>query len=198
MKTMQMQRVATRAGDGDLLGTFEDGFAELVSLFEVAVGVLDLDGGVVDEDADGEGEAAERHDVDGLAEEAEDDDGGEDGERNGDRDDDGGAPGAEEEQDHEACEAGGDDGLADYTVDGGADEDGLVADGCDLERSWKGELDARQDAEDALDDGEGGGVTGLEDRDERAAVAVLADDVGLGDAAVGDVGDVLDVDGGAV
>jgi hypothetical protein len=100
-------------GNGDLRGAFEDGLVEFVALFEVALDVLDGDGGVVDQDADGEREAAEGHDVDGLAEQAEDDDRGEDGERDGDGDDERGAPAEpEEEQDHEAGERGGDDGFA--------------------------------------------------------------------------------------
>ncbi len=71
-------------GDSDLRGSFEDGVVQRVALFEVALDVLDGDGGVVDEDADGESETAEGHDVDGLAEQAEHDDGGEDRERDGD------------------------------------------------------------------------------------------------------------------
>ena len=167
--------------DGDLGGAFEDGFAQLVALFEIAFDVLDGDGGVVDQDADGECEATEGHDVDGLADEAENDDGGEDRERDGDGDDEGGAPGAEEEKDHQAGEGGGDDAFANDSVDGGADEDGLVADGRDLELFGDGGGDARQQVFDALDDAEGRGGAGLEDGEENAAMAVLANDVGLRD-----------------
>ena len=79
-------------GRGDLLGGVEDGADERLLLGHVAVGVFDFDGGVVDEDADGEREAAEGHDVDGLAEGGEDDERGGDGERDGGADDEGGAP----------------------------------------------------------------------------------------------------------
>ncbi len=78
-----------------------------------------------------------------CADEAEDDDGGEDGERDGDGDDEGRAPGAEEEKDHQAGERGGDDAFANDAVDGGADEDGLIADGRDLEFFGNGGCDAR-------------------------------------------------------
>ena len=81
-----------QGGDGDLCGAFQDGVVELVAFFEIALDVFDGDGGVVDQDADGEREATEGHDVDGFAHEAEDDDGGEDGERDGDGDDQGGTP----------------------------------------------------------------------------------------------------------
>jgi hypothetical protein len=56
--------------DGDLRGAVEDRLLEGLAVFEVAADVLDGDGGVVDQDADGQGEAAEGHDVDGLAERA--------------------------------------------------------------------------------------------------------------------------------
>ena len=54
-------------GDSDLRGSGEDGVFDFLTLFEIAIDVFDLDGSVVDEDADGECEAAEGHDVDGLA-----------------------------------------------------------------------------------------------------------------------------------
>ena len=58
-------------------------------------------------------------------------------------------------------------------------------------------LDAGKRIEDALDDGEGGGGAGFEDDEEDGALAVLADDVGLGGGAVGYGGDVAEVDDGA-
>ena len=57
-------------GHGDLRGAVEDGLLDVLAHFEIAVDVLDLDGGVVDEDADGQRQSAEGHDVDGLAERA--------------------------------------------------------------------------------------------------------------------------------
>ena len=165
-----------------------------MAFFEIAVGVFDFDGGVVDEDADGECEATEGHDVDGLADEAEDDDGGEDGERDGDGDDEGRAPGAEEEKDHQAGERGGDDAFANDAVDGGADEDGLITDGGDLEFFGDGGCDAREQILDALYDAECGGGAGLEDGEQDTAMAILTDDVGLRNGAVGNGGDVFEVD----
>ena len=54
----------------DLLGAVQDGLPDRFAHVEVAVDVLDLHGGVVHQDADGECQPAERHDVDGLAEQA--------------------------------------------------------------------------------------------------------------------------------
>ena len=67
-KTMQMDERGDQRGDGDLRRAVEDGLLDLLARFEIAVDVLDFDGGVVDQDADGQRQAAEGHDVDGLAE----------------------------------------------------------------------------------------------------------------------------------
>ena len=66
-KTMQMQSVETSAGTEICAAPSRMASCELVAFFEIALDVFDGDGGVVDEDADGEREAAERHDVDRLA-----------------------------------------------------------------------------------------------------------------------------------
>ena len=123
---MQMQSVRNERGDCDLRGAFKDAFMELGTFFKIALDVFDGDDRVVNEDADGEREAAESHDIDGLAEQAEDDDGRKNRKRDGDRDDERRAPTAEEEQDHQAGKHGGDDGFSDDALHGGFDEDGLV------------------------------------------------------------------------
>ena len=125
-------------GNGDLRGAVEDGLLDGLAFFEIAVDVLDFNGGVVDQDADGEREAAEGHDVDGLAEGAQKQQRRKNRERDGDGDDERAAPAAEEDQDHDGGEAGGDDAFADDAVDRGADEDRLIAERSDLESggSW--------------------------------------------------------------
>ena len=52
----------------DLLRAIQDRRLDLLALLEVIVDVLDRDGPVVDQDADGERKTAQRHHVDGLAE----------------------------------------------------------------------------------------------------------------------------------
>jgi hypothetical protein len=87
----------------------------------------------------------------------------------------------------------------DDAADGGADEDGLVADRRDLEAGLVDDLlEAGDHGEDAIDDGECGRAAGFEDGDEHGTATVLADDIGLRGAAIGDVGDVVEVDGGTV
>ncbi len=85
----------------DLERALENGRLDLLALFQMPVDVLDGDGRVVDENADRERKTAERHEVDGLAERIEDDEGGDDGQRDGDGDDQGAAPAAQEQQHHE-------------------------------------------------------------------------------------------------
>ena len=55
-------------GYDDLLRAVEDRRFDRFALFEMVVDVFDRHGAVVDQDADGERQPAERHDVDGLAE----------------------------------------------------------------------------------------------------------------------------------
>ena len=96
---------------GDLRSAIQDGLNDFLALVNVAIDVFDFDGGVVHQNADGERETAEGHDVDRLAERAQNDQRSEDRERNRDRDDQRAAPAAQENQDHESGQAGGDDAL---------------------------------------------------------------------------------------
>ena len=118
---------------GNLRGAVEDGLLDLLARFEIAVDVFNFDGGVVDQDADGQRQAAEGHDVDGLVQRVEQDERTENRKRNGNRDDERGAPAAQEDQDHDGGEAGGDDGLAHHAADGAAHKDRLIGERGDLE-----------------------------------------------------------------
>ncbi len=139
-------------GYGDLRRAVEDGLLNGLTLLEVTIDVLDFDGGVVDENTYGEGQAAEGHDVDGFAEGAEHEQRRENRERNGNRDDDCAAPAAEKDQDHHSSQAGGNDGLTHDTADRCTDENGLVAERRDLERGRKLALELVDLGTQALDD----------------------------------------------
>ena len=91
----------------------------------VAVDIFDFDGGVVHQNSDRQRQAAERHDVDGLAQRAQHADRSENRQRNGDGDDQRAAPASEEQQNHRRGEAGGDDRFANHAVHGGAHEDAI-------------------------------------------------------------------------
>ena len=68
--TMQMHSVETKAGTAIWSRAVEDRLLERLALLEIAVDVLDRDRRVVDQDADRQRQAAQRHDVDRLAERA--------------------------------------------------------------------------------------------------------------------------------
>ena len=65
---MQMQTSVTKAGNDDLAGPIHDGQFQRLALFQMPVDVLKRDGAVVDQDPDRKRETAERHHIDGLAE----------------------------------------------------------------------------------------------------------------------------------
>ncbi len=145
-------------GRGNLLGGVEDGADQGLLFGHIAVRIFDLDGSVVDEDADGESEAAKGHHVDGLAQRGENGERGSDRERDRGADDEGRAPGAEKKQDHQAGEGGGDGGLASDFVDGIAHEDGLVEQRNDLQVGRQTRDDSGNGFDDAVDDVDGAGL----------------------------------------
>ena len=187
-----------QGGNRDLGGALEDGMAQGLALFQIALNVFDGDGGVVDEDADGKREAAEGHGVDGLAKHAEHDDRGEDGKWDGDSNDDGRAPTAEEQQDHERRERGGDDAFADHAFNRGAHKDGLVGQRREPDALRDGGEDLRKQRTHALDHVQRGCRAVLEHADEHAAAAILPHDVGLHAEAIRDAGDVVEIYGCSV
>ena len=113
---MQMQSVETKAGVAICCRAVHDRGAHVLAVLEMPVDVLDRDGGVVDQDADGERQAAQRHDVERLAAGRQGGDGAEDGERDRRGDDDRGPPAAQEEQDHQAGQRRRDDAFADHAL----------------------------------------------------------------------------------
>ncbi len=164
----------------------------------MVVDVLDGHGGVVDEDADRERKAAERHDVQRLADRRQHDDGAEHRQRDRDRDDDGRAPAAEEQQDHDAGQQRRDHAFERDALDRAADEHRLVADEADLQRVRQLVLDVDHLLLDAGDDIERRGRARLQHHHQHRAVAVDVDDVGLRRIAVAHGRDVAHIDHRAV
>ena len=123
-------------------------------------------------------------------------DGSQNRKRNRNRDDHRAAPASQEQQNHGRGKAGGDDGFANHSADGRADEHRLVGDGFDLQLRRQRGGDVRQRVAHLFDDFERGGLPHLHHLHQHAALAVAADDVGLRRKAVADVGHVADVDGG--
>ncbi len=124
------------SGHGNLLRAVENRLLHFLAQGEVALDVFDFHGGVVDENSDGESQTSEGHDVDGLAERAEQKHRDTDRKRDRDSNDDGGAPVAEEEQDHRGRESGCDQAFAHDSLNGSSHEQRLI------EESFDGELRA--------------------------------------------------------
>ena len=124
-----MQSVETRAGTADLSRSVQDRLAKFEAVFEEALNILDGDRGVVDEDADRQGESAKGHGVDGLADKSENDHRCQDREGDGHRDDERGAPASKEEENHHGCKGRGDDGFANDPLNGRADKEAWSASG---------------------------------------------------------------------
>src|SRR6185437_15378624 len=117
----------------DLLRAVEDRLPDLLTLFEVIVDVLNGDGPVVDQNADGERQSAERHHIDGLAKPRQRRKREKYRQGNLDKNDDGRAPPAEEYQNHHPDEQGRQRRLANDAEYGRLDENRLIADGMQIE-----------------------------------------------------------------
>src|SRR6202011_334836 len=92
----------------NLLGTVEDGLFHLLAHGQIAFDVFDLHRRIIHQDADSERQSSQGHDVDGLAERAQENHGDEDGQWDRDRDDYRRTPIAQEEKDHGGGKTGGD------------------------------------------------------------------------------------------
>ncbi len=185
-------------GRHDLRGAVEDRLDDALALFEMIGDALDRHRPLVDQDADRETEAAQRHDVERVAGGAQEDDRKQHGERDRGRDDQRRAPRAQEEQDHQRGQHGGDHAFADDAVDRGADEQRLIADRGYLELRRQRLLERGQLALHARDDRQRRGLAVLEHGHQRRTVPVDMDDILLRRRAVADMGDVAHVDGRAV
>ena len=115
-----------QGGDGNLRRAIEDGLLQLFARLKIAIDVFNGNCGVIHQNAHGQSHASQGHDVDGLVQHGEHAERAKDGERNGYRDDDRGAETAQEDQDHDGGETGGNDGLAHHAVDSAAHKDRLV------------------------------------------------------------------------
>ena len=154
-----------------------------LALGEVSVAVLDHDDGGIDEDADGERESAERHDVRRDAEEVDGDEGDE--HRDGQRDDhdERGAEVKEEDKDDQADDDRFFNQGALQGVDGVVDETGAIVRRFDFDARWKRGCDLAEPGFYAVNHIEG--VLALAHDDDTADGFALAVPVGN---AIADIG----------
>ena len=108
MNTDRMHTIASRRGTAVSLLPRSHRPGQRRSVLHLRVDVLERDGRLVDEDADGQGQAAEGHDVDGVARHPQSQQRTE--QRHGDVEDhdDHAAPVAQEQQDHQPGQRGAD------------------------------------------------------------------------------------------
>ena len=158
--------------------------------------VLDGDGGVVDENADRQRQPPEGHQVEGVAQGAEQDDREQHRQRDRDHDDDRGAQVAQEREHHQAGEAGGDHALDHHGMHGVDHEHRLV----EQERQLHAlrQLDRCDALAHLADDVERRGAAALQHREQARLAAVVTDQAGLFVVAVADIGHVADENLGAV
>ena len=165
------------------------------TFFALLLDGFDGDGGFVHEDADRQGEAAQGHEVDGLAAEPEAEQGDEQGERDVDDDYKRAAGVAQEEEDHEAGQGGAEHGFEEEVMDGPLDDRALVHLVADLDVGRDGVLEGAEVAFDDLRHGQRRGVGALGDGDVDGATSVHEGVAGHGVRAVHDLRDVADEHG---
>ena len=159
--------------------------------------VFDHDDGVVDDEADGCGHAAESHEVKAEAGHFEKDKGNGYGYRYDETGDERGGPVAQEEDKRDGGEDESDEDRIADAVDTVADEAGLIVVGLKFNAGWKAFLQVGDFRGNGIGYGEGvaGGLPG--DVEQDGALAVGGDDgVDRHNAGL-DVGDVRDADGRA-
>ena len=147
---------------------------------------------VVDEDADRQRQAAERHRIDRLAEKIEDDERREDRQRYGDHDDEGRAPRAQEQYDHQRRQAGGDRAFPQQSDDRVLDEDRLIEQRLDFHAARRCGSRGLQRLLDRVDDRERRGVAVLDDAEQNRLAPFRANDVLLDQPAVVNLAHILD------
>ena len=118
MNTARMHNAASRLGTIVSAVPAANGRGEGGGLAHPRVDVLDHHRPFIHQDAHGEGESAEGHQVDRLADDEEADHRAQQGQRNRQHDDDHAAPVPEEQEDHESGENGPDDRFLDHAADG--------------------------------------------------------------------------------
>ena len=106
----------------------------------------------------------------------------------------GATPRAEEQQDHQAGQAGGDRALADHAGDGCLDEHALIEQEVDAQALGHPGQDGWQQFPDAAHDGQRRGIAAGEDGKQHRVPAVAADQVGLGAEPIVHEADVANVD----
>ncbi len=100
-----------KSRDRDLLRAIQHRPHQRLLHRQIAMGILNFDGGVVHQNSDRQRQPAQRHHVDGVAHQLQDDQRSQNRKRNRDADDHRAAPASEKQQDHQPGEQRGDSGF---------------------------------------------------------------------------------------
>ena len=152
--------------------------------------ILDRHRGVIDQDADGQGKTAECHQVNCLPDQAKDRNRSEHGKWNRYRDDDRAAPRTEKQQDHQCGQRGGDDAFSRHAANGRANKERLIGEFFYLHRRRNRFQNIGHRLFCSGNDAESGSGAVLEYTKQRAASAILPNDVLLWIVAIAHLGDV--------
>ena len=182
----------------DLLRAVQNGVVQRFARCHVPVDVLDGHRRIINQDSDRQRQAAQGHEIDRLAQRAQNGNGSEHRQRDGQRDDKRAAPRTQEQQNHQCRERGGDDPFPDDAGDGRPDEDGLVGKLLNAQVRGNAAEDARQGLFDAADYVERGSGAVLIDGEQRAPHAFIADNILLRLVAVPHLRHVPDADKRAI
>ena len=182
----------------DLRRSVEDGLPQRLAQVQLAVIVLDFDRRVVHEDADGQRQPTQRHHVEGLVQDLEHDDRGQDRQRDRCDDDQCAPPGAKEQQDHQPRQATGDQSFVDHPGDGRPDEDALVEQEVHLEARRQARQDLRHQLARLAHDRQGRGAAVAQDGQQGRVAPVAPHQVRLGIEPVVHERDISDVHRGPI
>ena len=153
-------------GEPDLTRTLERRIERALPHLDVAEDVLEHDDGVVDDEADRDGERHEREVVDAVAEQVHGAERRDERERHGDARNDGRPGAAQEDEDHHHHETHGDHEGELHVADRGTDRQGAVGDEVDLDRGRDRGLETRYHGLDLIDDGDRVGTRLALDKEE--------------------------------
>src|SRR5216683_5443487 len=183
-------------GCSDLRRAVEDNFIHVLLWFRLAVAVyvLDLNGCVVHQNADRQCESTERHNIDRFSDRAKHNDGGQDCQRDGGRDDNGASPTAQKSENHESGQARGNKRFPDDTTDRATNKNGLIRQRRYIELRWNRGLNLRQKGLDAGDHVQCGRIARLLDGQQYGALSVDAHNIRLRGETIAHPGHILDVD----
>ncbi len=181
----------------DFVERAADGGEALLAGVEMEDDVFDDNDGVVDDETNGRGEAAEGHEVEALADGPERKDGDGDGDGDDETRDEGGAPATQEEEEDDACEDEADeDGVA-HAADAVANDFRLVVVGLEVHAAREFGLELRDGGGDIICDGDGVAAGLASDVEQDRRLTVSSDGGVNGQGSGDDAGHVADADGRA-